>query len=149
MSSINKVILIGRLGNHPEIRVTQDGKEMANLTLATSERWKDKNTGEKKEKTEWHRVVIFNSGLVNVVKSYLNKGSQVYIEGALQTRKWQDKSGQDKYSTEVVLKAYGGVLVMLDGKQGNNRQSTSQSQDNQATSYENLDDEIPFSEVGQ
>ena len=102
--SINKVILVGNLGRDPEVRNTQDGREIANLAIATSESWKDKNSGERKEKTEWHRVVIFNEGLVKVAKSYLKKGSKVYIEGSLQTRKWTDKDGQEKYSTEIVLK---------------------------------------------
>lgn len=116
--SINKVILVGNLGADPEIRSTQDGREIANLSIATSDTWKDKNTGERREKTEWHRVVIFNEGLVKVVKNYLNKGSKVYIEGALQTRKWQDRDGNDKYTTEVVLQGYGGNLTMLDSKGG-------------------------------
>ncbi len=114
--SVNKVILVGNLGRDPEIRSTQDGREIANLAIATSESWKDRNTGERKEKTEWHRVVIFNEGLVNVVKNYVKKGSKVYIEGQLQTRKWTDQSGQEKYSTEVVLQGFGGTLTMLDGK---------------------------------
>jgi single-strand DNA-binding protein len=116
--SVNKVILVGNLGKDPEIRSTQDGREIANLTLATSESWKDRNSGERKEKTEWHRVVIFSEGLVNIAKSYLKKGAKVYIEGALQTRKWTDASGQEKYSTEVVLQGFGSTLTMLDGKSG-------------------------------
>ncbi len=114
--SVNKVILIGNLGKDPEVRSTQDGREICHLTLATSDSWKDKNTGERKEKTEWHRVVIFNDNLTNVAKNYLRKGSKVYIEGALQTRKWTDQSGVEKYSTEVVLQGFGGTLTMLDGK---------------------------------
>ena len=116
--SVNKVILIGNLGRDPEIRSTQDGREIANLAIATSESWKDRNTGERKEKTEWHRVVIFSDGLVNVVKNYLKKGAKVYIEGQLQTRKWTDKDGQEKYSTEVVLQGFNSVLTMLDGNKG-------------------------------
>ena len=116
--SVNKVILIGNLGRDPEIRSTQDGREIANLAIATSESWKDKNTGERKEKTEWHRVVVFNDGLVGVVKNYLKKGSKVYVEGALQTRKWTNKDGQEQYSTEVVLQGPGAVLTMLDGAPG-------------------------------
>ena len=116
--SVNKVILVGNLGKDPEIRSTQDGREIANLTIATSESWKDKSSGERKEKTEWHRVVIFNEGLVGVSKNYLKKGAKVYIEGALQTRKWTDKDGQEKYSTEVVLQGFGSTLTMLDGKSG-------------------------------
>jgi single-strand DNA-binding protein len=116
--SVNKVILIGNLGKDPEIRRTQDGKAIANLTVATSESWKDKSSGERKEKTEWHRVVIFNEGLSKVAESYLKKGSKVYLEGQLQTRKWTDKDGQEKYSTEVVLQGFGGVLTMLDAPKG-------------------------------
>ena len=116
MSSVNKVILIGNVGKDPEIRSTQDGREIANLSLATSENWKDKNTGERKEKTEWHRVVIFNESLVKVVKSYVKKGSKLYIEGALQTRKWTDKDGAEKYSTEIVLQGFNGSITMLDSK---------------------------------
>lgn len=117
--SVNKVILIGNLGADPEIRRTQDGRPIANLSVATSESWKDKNTGERREKTEWHRVVIFNEGLCKVAENYLKKGSKVYIEGQLQTRKWQDQSGQDKYSTEVVLQGFSGNLTMLDGRNDN------------------------------
>jgi single-strand DNA-binding protein len=112
--SVNKVILIGNLGADPEIRRTQDGRPIANLRLATSENWRDKATGERREKTEWHRVVIFNENLCKVAEQYLKKGSKVYIEGALQTRKWQDQSGQDKYSTEVVLQNFRGELTLLD-----------------------------------
>src|ERR1700759_5054923 len=114
--SVNKVILIGNVGKAPEIRSTQDGREIANLTLATSESWKDRNTGERKEKTEWHRVVIFSEGLVNVTKNYLKKGAKVYVEGALQTRKWTDQSGQEKYTTEIVLQGFNATLTMLDSK---------------------------------
>ncbi|MEL6289405.1 MAG: single-stranded DNA-binding protein [Pseudomonadota bacterium] len=114
--SVNKVILVGNLGQDPEIRQTQDGRPIANLSVATSESWRDKNSGERREKTEWHRVVIFSDGLCKVAENYLRKGSKVYIEGQLQTRKWQDKSGQDRYSTEVVLQGYGGTLTMLDGR---------------------------------
>ena len=117
--SINKVILIGNLGNDPEIRTTQNGKELANFSIATSESWKDKETGERKERTEWHRIVIFSPGLVNIVKQYLNKGSKVYIEGALQTRKWEDNDGKERYSTEIVLQGFSSVLTMLDSKGAN------------------------------
>ena len=148
--SVNKVILVGNLGRDPEIRSTQDGREIATLALATSESWKDKNTGERKEKTEWHRVVIFSEGLVGVVKNYLKKGAKVYIEGSLQTRKWTDKDGVEKYSTEVVLQGFGSTLTMLDGKRDSGGMS-----DNASSSYsapaasgkpaaELLDDEIPF-----
>ena len=116
--SVNKVILIRNLGADPEIRRTQDGRPIANLRIATSESWRDKATGERKEKTEWHRVVIFNEGLCRIAEQYLKKGSKVYLEGALQTRKWQDKDGQDKYSTEVVLQGFNSQLTMLDGRGG-------------------------------
>ena len=116
--SVNKVILIGNLGADPEIRRTQDGRPVANLRLATSESWKDKTSGERKEKTEWHRVVIFNENLCRIAEQYLKKGSKVFIEGALQTRKWQDQSGADRYSTEIVVQNFTGVLVMLDGREG-------------------------------
>ena len=116
--SVNKVILVGNLGADPDIRRTQDGRPIANLSVATSDTWRDKNTGERKEKTEWHRVVIFNEGLCKVAEQYLKKGAKVYIEGALQTRKWQDKDGKDKYSTEVVLQGFNSTLTMLDGRSG-------------------------------
>ena len=116
--SINKVILIGNLGADPEIRRTQDGRPIANLRIATSESWRDRNTGERREKTEWHTVVIFSEGLCKVVEQYLRKGSKVYLEGQLQTRKWQDRDGNDRYSTEVVLQNFNSTLVMLDGRQG-------------------------------
>jgi len=112
--SVNKVILVGNVGKDPEIRRTQDGKAIANLSIATSETWRDKSSGERKEKTEWHRVVVFNEGLCKVAEQYLKKGAKVYVEGQLQTRKWTDQNGADKYSTEVVLQAFNGVLVMLD-----------------------------------
>jgi single-strand DNA-binding protein len=114
--SVNKVILVGNLGKDPEIRSFQNGGKVANFSIATSESWKDKNTGEKREKTDWHNVAIFNEGLVRVAEQYLRKGSKVYIEGQLQTRKWTDQSGADKYTTEVVLQNYNGTLVMLDGR---------------------------------
>ena len=116
--SVNKVSLVGNLGKDPEIRRTQDGRPIANLSVATSESWKDKNSGERKEKTEWHRVVIFNEGLCRIAEQYLKKGSKVYLEGALQTRKWTDKDGVDKYSTEVVLQGFNSSLTMLDGRSG-------------------------------
>jgi single-strand DNA-binding protein len=115
---VNKVILIGNLGKDPEIRRTQDGRPIANLSVATSESWRDKATGERKEKTEWHRVVIFNEGLCKIAEQYLKKGAKVYLEGQLQTRKWQDKDGQDKYSTEVVLQGFNSQLTMLDTRGG-------------------------------
>lgn len=150
--SINKVILVGNLGADPEIKATQDGRELANLRVATSETWKDKNTGERREKTEWHRVVIFNEGLVKVAKNYLRKGSKVYLEGQLQTRKWEDQSGQERYSTEVVLQGFNGNLTMLDGKSGggmnDNDASFNQAPPMAAAvgggTAPDLDDEIPF-----
>ncbi len=152
MADLNKVQLIGRLGKEPDIRAMQDGKEVATFSLATSEKWKDKNSGEKKEKTEWHKVVIFTPGLVEVVKKYVNKGSQLYIEGALSTRKWTNKEGQDVWSTEIVLKGFGGTLQLLGGKSSNQRPENndySNAVDSEDTkpSGENsavLDDEIPF-----
>src|SRR5579871_736422 len=116
--SVNKVILVGNVGRDPEIRSTQDGLRIANLSLATSESWRDKNTGERKEKTEWHRVAVFNERLVDVIEKYVKKGAKLYIEGALQTRKWTDNSGQERYTTEVVLQRFRGELTMLDGRSG-------------------------------
>lgn len=116
--SVNKVILVGNLGADPEIKRTQDGRPIANLSVATSETWRDKNSGERKEKTEWHRVVIFSEGLCKIAEQYLKKGAKVYLEGQLQTRKWQDKDGKDRYSTEVVLQNFNSTLTMLDGKSG-------------------------------
>lgn len=116
--SVNKVILIGNLGRDPEVRTFQNGGKVCNIRLATSETWKDRESGERREKTEWHSVAIFQEGLVRIAEQYLKKGSKVYIEGQLQTRKWQDQSGADKYSTEVVLQGFGGTLTMLDGPSG-------------------------------
>ncbi|GLQ34272.1 single-stranded DNA-binding protein [Amylibacter marinus] len=116
--SLNKVMIIGNLGADPEIRTFQNGGKVCNLRIATSERWRDKNTGENREKTEWHTVAIFSEGLVRVCEQYLRKGSKVYVEGQLQTRKWQDQSGNDRYSTEVVLQGFNGTLTMLDGRSG-------------------------------
>ena len=147
--SLNKVLLIGRLGADPEIKQMVNGKSVARLSLATSQSWKDKSTGEKKEKTEWHRVVVFNEGLVNVVKQYLKKGAQVYIEGQLTTRKWKDEqSGQDKYSTEVVIQGYNSSLTMLGGANNsgivNETTSSSIKNDEMSQIPNDLDDEIPF-----
>ena len=149
--SLNKVLLIGRLGADPEIKQMVNGKSVARLSLATSQSWKDKNTGEKKEKTEWHRVVVFNEGLVNVVQKYLKKGAQVYIEGQLSTRKWKDEqSGQDKYSTEILIQGYNSSLTMLGGGgrgiQNDNSSETISKNSNDASQIEHndLDDEIPF-----
>ena len=124
MSSLNKVMLIGHLGKDPEIRKTQDGRSVANFSLATSESWKDKNTGEKKEKTDWHNVVVFNEGLAGVIEKYVKKGSKIYVEGKLQTRKWQDKDGSDRYTTEVILQNFDGKIILLDGKNSSNEQSS-------------------------
>jgi single-strand DNA-binding protein len=142
--SVNKVILVGNLGKDPEIRRTQDGKPIANLSIATSETWRDKSTGERKEKTEWHRVVVFNEGLCKVVEQYVRKGSKVYLEGALQTRKWTDQAGVEKYSTEVVLQGFGGTLTMLDGpaKSDGDRQAPAPSRG--SASNADMDDDIPF-----
>ena len=146
--SLNKVLLIGRLGADPEIKQMSNGKNVARISLATSDSWKDKNTGEKKEKTEWHRVVIFNEGLVNIVQQYLKKGAQIYIEGQLTTRKWKDEqSGQDKYSTEVVIQGYNSSLVMLGGGNQNSisTQDSKQKFDDSSQVVQNeLDDDIPF-----
>jgi len=151
--SLNKVLLIGRLGADPEIKQMVNGKSVARFSLATSNTWKDKNTGEKKEKTEWHRIVVFNEGLVNVVQQYLKKGAQVYIEGQLSTRKWKDeKSGQDKYSTEVIIQGYNSSLTMLGGGGGSGSSASDSSSqkisknpdDSSQVSQNDLDDEIPF-----
>lgn len=153
--SVNKVILVGNLGADPEIRRTQDGRPIANLSVATSETWRDKNTGERKEKTEWHRVVIFSEGLCKVAEQYLKKGSKVYIEGALQTRKWQDKDGKDKYSTEVVLQGFNSTLTMLDGRGGGSfgaesgggefgSAAPSQRRPVAAGGRDDMNDDIPF-----
>ena len=148
--SLNKVQLIGRLGADPEIKQMVNGKSVARISLATSQSWKDRNSGEKKEKTEWHRVVVFNEGLVNVVQQYLKKGAQVYIEGQISTRKWKDEqTGQDKYSTEIVLQGYNSTLTMLGGSNQNNISSSSSNKNNDfdqtsQQSNSDLDDEIPF-----
>jgi single-strand DNA-binding protein len=154
--SVNKVILVGNLGADPEIRRTQDGRPIANLRIATSESWRDKNTGERKEKTEWHRVVVFNEGLCKVIEQYVKKGSKVYIEGALQTRKWTDQSGQERYSTEVVLQGFNSTLTMLDGRSGGGSgggdyggsddygSSSSGGGGGRGNFSQDLDDEIPF-----
>ena len=153
--SINKVILVGNLGRDPESRTMQDGNPVVNLSIATSENWRDKNSGERRERTEWHRVVIFNDKLGEVAQKFLRKGSKVYIEGQLQTRKWTDQSGMEKYSTEVVLQRYRGELTMLDGRGdgtgtsdfGNDNQvesSSSSSLDMGTNTGADLDDEIPF-----
>jgi single-strand DNA-binding protein len=145
--SLNKVLLIGRLGADPDIKQMVNGKSVARLSLATSQSWKDKNTGEKKEKTEWHRIVVFNEGLVNVVQQYLKKGAQIYVEGQLSTRKWKDeKSGQDKYSTEVVIQGYNSSLTMLGGKSSTEQINNNGKKTNENISQDvsELDDDIPF-----
>jgi len=146
--SLNKVLLIGRLGADPEIKQMVNGKSVARLSLATSQTWKDKNTGEKKEKTEWHRIVVFNEGLVNVVQQYLKKGAQVYVEGQLSSRKWKDEqSGQDKYTTEILIQGYNSSLTMLGSSNQNSipSQDTKQNlDDNKIASQDDLDDDIPF-----
>ena len=146
--SLNKVLLIGRLGADPEVKQMVNGKSVARLSLATSQSWKDKNTGEKKEKTEWHRIVVFNEGLVNVVQQYLKKGAQVYVVGQLSTRKWKDEqSGQDKYSTEILIQGYNSSLTMLGGGNQNNIPSQDSKQnlnESNVSNQNDLDDDIPF-----
>ncbi len=158
--SVNKVILLGNLGQDPDIRSTQDGSKIVNLSIATSERWKDRNTEEQREKVQWHRVVIFNEGLAKVAEQYLRKGSKVYLEGQLQTRKWTDQSGTERYATEVVLQRYRGELTLLGGRgdddRGSRGESRSSSQSSasdyakakgremQAPLHDDLDDDIPF-----
>ncbi|WP_421760103.1 single-stranded DNA-binding protein [Devosia sp.] len=159
--SVNKVILVGNLGNEPEVRNLPNGGKVVNLSVATSEQWRDKNSGERKERTEWHRVVIFSEGLVRVAEQYLHKGSKVYIEGQLQTRKWQDQSGADKYSTEIVLQGFNSTLTMLDGRGDGEGQSTGFSAPRESTGGSrpegrrpapsapafqsgSMDDDIPF-----
>lgn len=148
MASLNKVMLIGNLGKDPEVRHTQDGKAIVNLSVATAETWKDKNTGEKKEKTEWHRVVIFNDGLAKVAEAYLKKGSTVYLEGQLQTRKWTDKDGVEKYSTEIVLQNFKGEMVLLGGKTDGTSERPEQfakkAQEVFPGAQIDLNDEVPF-----
>ncbi len=145
--SLNKVMLIGRLGQDPEVRNTQDGRSLCTFSIATSESWNDKNTGEKREKTEWHRVVVFNEGLVNIIQQYVKKGSNVFIEGQLQTRKWEDKDGIEKYTTEVVLQGFNSTFKMLDnrnsGSVDNNFSQDSATSDSSNFDSE-IDDDIPF-----
>jgi len=157
-ASVNKVILVGNLGKDPEIRTTQDGRRIANLSLATSESWKDKNTGEKREKTEWHRIVVFNDRLVDVIEKYAKKGQKVFIEGALATRKWTDQAGTEKYSTEVVLQQFRGEFTMLsDSRQSGSGSDEDENQDRGGKEHgaagagngygsggASLDDDIPF-----
>jgi single-strand DNA-binding protein len=153
--SINKVILVGNVGQDPEIRSTQDGREIANFSIATSESWKDKNTGERKDKTEWHRVAVFSQGLVTIIKNYVKKGTKLYIEGAIQSRKWTDNQGVEKTTTEIVLQNYNSTLQILDsrerGSNNDNYSSNSNSHSNhkksssrEDISVEENDDEVPF-----
>tara|TARA_B100000965_G_C19398965_1_gene672462 strand:+ start:119 stop:580 length:462 start_codon:yes stop_codon:yes gene_type:complete len=152
VGSVNKVILLGNLGADPEIRAMQSGNKVASFSLATSKRWKDKSTQEQKEKTSWHKVVVFGDGLVDIVEKYVKKGSKIYIEGELQTRKWQDQEGKDRYTTEVVLQGFGGNLTLLDSsrnsnldtnQQNNNKEIEDSSNTSNADSSE-MDDDIPF-----
>lgn len=148
--SLNKVTLIGNVGQDPEIRQTKDGKDVASFSLATSESWKDKSSGEKRDKTEWHRIVVFSQGLVGVIKNYVKKGSKLYIEGSLQTRKWTDKEGIEKYTTEIILQGFSSKLLMLDSKVSQNDTPKMSKEDEEA--LDNLDesfnslegDDIPF-----
>ena len=146
--SVNKVILVGNLGADPEVRKFQNGGSVCNLSVATSENWKDRNTGERREKTEWHRVAIFSEGLVRVAEQYLRKGSKVYLEGQLETRKWQDQNGQDKYTTEVVLRNFNSSMVMLDGRNGGGSDRAiggmNEQNDSSGGQRYDLDDDIPF-----
>ena len=157
--SLNKVMLIGNLGADPEVRSFQNGGKVCNLRIATTENWKDRNTGERQERTEWHTVAIFSEGLVSVAENYLKKGSKVFVEGQLQTRKWQDQSGNDRYSTEVVLRGFDGTLTMLDGRQGGGSGGggngggggwnqggggSSNGGSGGGANYDDLDDDIPF-----
>lgn len=144
MASLNKVTLIGNLGKDPEVRSMQNGDRVCNFSVATSETWKDKASGERKEKTEWHRVVVFNERLVDVAEKYLRKGSKVYLEGALQTRKWADQSGVEKYSTEVVLQKFRGEIVMLDSPKGETETYSAGGQRQPAKAGAAVDDEIPW-----
>ena len=157
--SVNKVILVGNVGQDPEVRQFQNGGQVCSFSVATSENWKDKNTGERREKTEWHRISVFNEGLIRVVQNYVKKGSKLYIEGQLETRKWQDQNGQDRYSTEVVLRGFGATLTMLDSRNagggggyaqdsvayGNQGQGGARQMEGPAQDFsQDFDDEIPF-----
>jgi single-strand DNA-binding protein len=142
--SLNRVMLIGNVGKDPEIRHTQDGKGIANLSLATSDVWRDKGSGERKERTEWHRVVCFNDNLTKVIESYVKKGSKIFVSGSLQTRKWTDQQGVEKYSTEVVLQAFNGELVLLDSKGSDDRDEAPAPREPGKATPIDLDDSIPF-----
>jgi len=152
VGSVNKVILLGNLGRDPEIRSMQSGSKMASFSIATSKRWKDKNTQEQREKTSWHNVVVFGDGLVNIVENYVKKGSKIYVEGELQTRKWQDQDGNDKYTTEVILQGYNCNLTLLDSRNNTNQSSeitkessiTDESTESQTSDSEDPEEDIPF-----
>lgn len=144
MASVNKVTLVGNLGRDPEIRATQDGTKVANLSIATSDTWKDKNSGERRERTEWHRIVVFNERLVEVAEKYLRKGSKLYLEGSLQTRKWTDSSGAEKYTTEIVLQKYKGEIVLLDTKADEGTRQDDVGGYSGGRQWDNNEDEIPF-----
>jgi len=156
VGSVNKVILLGNLGKDPDIRSMQSGSKMAAFSIATSKRWKDRNTQEQKEKTSWHNIVVFGDGLVDIVEKYVKKGSKIYVEGELQTRKWQDKDGNDKYTTEVILQGYNCNLTLLDSRNNSSNQLDNQNQDSQDSSItddsfssessdsNNMDEDIPF-----
>lgn len=146
MASVNKVILIGNLGRDPEVRHTQDGKPIVNLSVATSESWKDRNTGERKERSEWHRVVIFNEGLARIAEQYLKKGATVYVEGQVQTRKYTDKDGAEKYTTEIILQNYRGELKMLGGRREAEDDPVVEFKETARQTFQHvgLDDEVPF-----
>ena len=155
MSSVNKVILLGNLGRDPEIRSMQSGKKMASFSIATSKRWKDRNTQEQKENTSWHNIVVFNEGLVDVIEKYIKKGSKIYVEGELSTRKYQDKDGNDRYTTEVVLQGYNSTLTMLGSNSptstqhessisSNNEDKLEDNFDSSSSDSSNIDDDIPF-----
>ena len=157
VGSVNKTILLGNLGRDPEIRSMQSGAKMANFSIATSKRWKDRNTQEQKEKTSWHNIVVFGDGLVDIVEKYVKKGSKIYVEGELQTRKWQDKDGNDRYTTEVILQGYNCNLTLLDSRNSNSQEVSDNSQEmdqsksiednsfgNQSSDSDDLDEDIPF-----
>jgi single-strand DNA-binding protein len=145
--SLNKVQLIGNLGQDPEIRSTKDGREIASFSIATTESWKDKNSGERRDKTEWHRVVVFSQGLVGIIKNYVKKGSKLYIEGQLQTRKWIDKDGVDKYTTEIVLQNFNSNLQMLGSKGENKEQTPKQSKEGFDKAIQNFDNPLPDDDI--
>ena len=144
MSSVNKTILLGRVGKDPEIKAFPSGDRIANFSIATSQTWPDKSTGEKKEATEWHNIVVRGEGLVKVVENYVKKGSKLYIEGSLHTRKWQDQNGQDRYTTEVVISGFGGSLTMLDGRSGSSSESQESARDYAPQDNYPIDDQIPW-----